>query len=273
MIGFKTNSTQYSVVNAYWLAQASRLAYRGEAEIKTVTASWGLDRCEFISETHTDPPVDTQVFVAADDSMIVVAFRGTENILDWITNAKVKQKPGGPLGKIHGGFLAAFQSVWGQIHETIEEFDADSKPRSVWVTGHSLGGALATITAAQMIEDDDPIHGMYTYGQPRVGDRKFAREFDGEFEPRAFRHVNSHDIVTRVPPRRSPGGDRYRHIGSLKYFDAGGDLHDDINWWNWFLSVFRHDFDSLRDKLGHPFSDHDIDRYVALLKALAERDS
>lgn len=51
--------------------------------------------------------------------------------------------------------------------------------------------------------------GLYTFGQPRTGDREFARKPDADFEQQTFRYVNNNDIVTRVPFRAM----NYSHVG------------------------------------------------------------
>ncbi|WP_437980327.1 lipase family protein [Sorangium sp. So ce117] len=90
------------------------------------------------------------------------------------------------------------------------------KLEALYITGHSLGAALAVIAAA-LIETDDQLtglrsalRGVYTYGQPMVGDSTFATEFDEKLGKKLFRHVYSRDIVPRMPPLTV---DRYVHFG------------------------------------------------------------
>ena len=99
------------------------------------------------------------------------------------------------------------------ILETVEkcfqrEFhEQDKIPKSIYVTGHSLGGALATISAlhlAQFLkldlsrEETESRIFLYTFASPRVGNQKFAEECSQKF--RAYRIANSEDIVPGVPP-------------------------------------------------------------------------
>jgi hypothetical protein len=86
----------------------------------------------------------------------------------------------------------------------------------IWLTGHSLGAALATL-AADRFQD---VQGLYTFGSPRVGDRQFQKNF----QLRAYRVVNGDDIVARVPPKGI-----YRHVGALKFIDHQGRIDDGLD--------------------------------------------
>ena len=137
----------------------------------------------------------------------------------------------GPFGgKVHTGFYNGVNKVWGELKSTIENFK-ESGQKSLWFTGHSLGAALATLAVAKLRTDDQPVDGLYTFGQPRTGDRTFAKNFNSDFKPYAFRFVNNNDIVTRVPPRVL----EFSHIGTFKYFTEKGELVNDIGRWNRFL--------------------------------------
>lgn len=78
--------------------------------------------------------------------------------------------------------------------------------RALYITGHSLGGALAVLAAALIHIDPelarvrDNLRGVYTYGQPMVGDQDFANRFQQEFGRKFFRHVYGRDVVPRLPP-------------------------------------------------------------------------
>ena len=86
-----------------------------------------------------------------------------------------------------------------QIGEIIGRIlDADHQ---VWLTGHILGGALAVLLAATLLESGLPVHGLYTFGAPRVGDKKFARALNTSLQGVAanWRVVNVDDLVPHVP--------------------------------------------------------------------------
>jgi hypothetical protein len=112
----------------------------------------------------------------------------------------------------------ALASVYTPIQDKIKEFRTNSQ--TVWFTGHSLGGALAMLAGTKMyFEDPDvPVAGIYTFGQPAIGDRTLASAYSEDFKSRAIRFVNNNDMV----PRTS----LCQHTGTVKYIDSTGKLHD-----------------------------------------------
>lgn len=264
---FEHDTTKYSSINAYWLGMASKLAYSDKEKIQQTAENWGLDKFAFIDGSRTN----TQVFVAANRKLIIVAFRGTEGKLkDWLTDAKIKQ-----VDQVHRGFKKAIDEVLPEIEHTINLFigkrltvaEAASSPKnpeipSVWYTGHSLGSALATLAVATMRRQGVPVDGLYTFGQPRTGSRKWSRIFNQDFKDFAFRHVNNNDVVTRVPPRSLD----YRHIGALRYYDADQNRHEDVSWWNRFLDRVKGRLDDFTKLHSDGIKDHSMDTYLACLK-------
>ena len=147
---------------------------------------------------------DTQGFVAlrrVGDAMdmAVVSFRGTENEQDWKTNLRYSLTPadfpqvGGSesAGKVHQGFLETFRSVRGQV----DRYLPIAKGLPIFITGHSLGGALATLGAAYLSAWG--LMACYTFGAPRVGDRGLA----SSLRIPVYRVVNPLDPVPLVPGR------------------------------------------------------------------------
>ena len=223
---FESNATAYSLTNAYWLAQAANIAYQEKGAIQQGVAKLGLENFEFLSKG------DTEGYVTANENIIVVAFRGTEpsHLQDLLADARV-DKVQGPLGEVHRGFLHAFELVKDDMFNAIQRLRDKTHPQSLWCTGHSLGAALAVVAVAQLLVDGQTVNGLYTFGQPRVGNDAFAAEFHRRFPGRHFRFVNNNDTVTRVPPRDFG----YDHTGELRYIDTAGHIQTDISFWNQFL--------------------------------------
>jgi hypothetical protein len=119
---------------------------------------------------------------------------------------------------VHEGFSKALGAVWGTMGILPERLQNRGN-KTVWITGHSLGGALAELCAARAALDGGiPVQGVYTFGQPRVGDGAFATAVETAIGGRIFRHVNHRDLVPRVPGF----GMLYRHYGNQIYFDKSG---------------------------------------------------
>lgn len=252
---FDPRTTQYRPQNALLLAKVALVAYQSPESIKPEVEKWGLSQFVFIDRK------DTQVFLAGDSEIILIAFRGTEpeRLQDWMTDAQIKRKAG-LYGKVHRGFLRALQSVWSEIQVIIEKWQTQAQ--SLWVTGHSLGGALATLAMATFGEKAKPVHGLYTFGQPRVGGKTFAKNFDLDFQSQTFRFVNNNDVVIRVSTRAMG----YRHIGRVVVFDSKGMLQTDPHFWNIFVNRLVGRVEDLGKPGTDGIKDHSMVRYVKNLE-------
>lgn len=203
------DDNQFSWQRALNCAAASQLAYSDAGKIQAETARWGFDHSEFFSEKKT------QGFIAWDAEIVLVSFRGTKELGDWLTNLNVarSQHPP-PYGKVHTGFYEGFNDARGRVSEILDKAAPDGK--RVWITGHSLGGALSTIMAAEFLEQIK-LSGVYTFGQPRVVNRRTQGLFRTHYHDRFFRIVNDDDIVPKVPPL-------LKHVGTILWFDEDGSL-------------------------------------------------
>ena len=89
-------------------------------------------------------------------------------------------------GKVHSGFKDALHEIWTDLLATLKQFQDNQQ--TLWFCGHSLGGALATLAVAELIGNNKiEVNGLYTIGQPRVGDSKFAKHFDLSVKGKCFR--------------------------------------------------------------------------------------
>jgi triacylglycerol lipase len=152
-------------------------------------------------------------YVASGKDVTVIAFRGTNarEISDWIANLDCLSTDT-QYGAIHKGFYNAYQSLKPQIVTLIGE----SKPKHLWITGHSLGGALALACAYDLIENEKVhLDGIITFGQPIVAHKQLAEHLDAVLLGRYAYFVNEADIVPRVPPN-------YTYCGSLVWFTGNG---------------------------------------------------
>ncbi|MCR9117929.1 MAG: lipase family protein [bacterium] len=264
---FNPAAETFSWRNAYLLACASELAYEEAGKIEPqVRKTWGFDEFEFFDEE------DTQAFVASGGGAVIACFRGTEisQLTDVFTDLDMSLVDGPWGGKVHEGFYDALSKVYRQIDGAIDSAIARTKRKygiaTFWATGHSLGAALATLLVARRLERGKPAQGLYTFGQPRTGDRKFARNFDFEFRSSTFRFVNSNDIVTRIP-QRIVG---YEHCGSFRYFDHSGAYSNQIGFWRSFLNRCQGSVIGLLNGEIDDVSDHSMSRYRNLIEKEVE---
>jgi len=159
-----------------------------------------------------------QGFWCVHDEVALLAFRGTSNPRQWIRDARFFPAPY-PWGRLHVGFRNGVNAHTADLRKFMNAAAAGSAA-FVWMTGHSLGGALAVISASKLTLLGPPAvvpPRVYTYGQPRVGLSGFAERFKQEFPERLVRFINEDDIVPRVPPI-------FQHTGLPKHIIRPGVL-------------------------------------------------
>lgn len=202
-------------MNSAKLLMFSSLAYLDQESLSKSLFDRG---CQLV-DAIDDPASDTQGLVCrTDKGEIVIAFRGTTGIADWSTNfnCSLVKCSTSDAGKVHAGFQYAASQVAGRVYSALLSFP-DSP---VYLTGHSLGAAVATLSAMRMawLRRSKQIARVETFGSPRVGDAAFAKEYEAAFGDRTIRHVCRRDVVARVPSLWRG----YRHVGKLHYYDSFG---------------------------------------------------
>ncbi|CAD5205628.1 unnamed protein product [Bursaphelenchus okinawaensis] len=140
------------------------------------------------------------------DKAIIISFRGSETQeqviregLDTLVKPPVPEFNG---TKVSYYFNNAFQAIWtGGMKEQFEKLAKQFPSYKIWITGHSLGGAMASVCAAE-IAYTHPSYAtrimLYTYGQPRTGDQAFAEFIDRHIK-QSYRIINNRDIVVNLP--------------------------------------------------------------------------
>ena len=226
---FDFKADGFSIVNAWWLAEASLLVYADRDFVTARLAEAGL---AVEGQQPFTAQGSTQCYVAHTEDFVIVAFRGTQvlkpgasihflDVLrDFYVDTKFSLIDCAEGGSIHKGFKAALDEVWeDQVRPHLDRLD-DGR-RTFWFTGHSLGGALATLAASRF----KSVSGVYTFGSPVVGDQEFAQKF--RVAAKTYRFVNNEDLVAQLP---APGshGLTYEHVGHLKLIDSSGEKLLDV---------------------------------------------
>ena len=236
--------------------------------------------CECFSLLNKDPlfiesDIDCQLYMSVlNKESILCAFRGTENMRDWLTDANMIRVPmdlkdvpkkNRPLA--HWGILRQFRSVETKITTFIdEELKGNNEIKNIIYTGHSLGGGLATIALMNYSHMYPELkHGCVTFGSPRVGNTSFKNIFT---EKCSFskRYVNYYDPVPSMPFSL-----RYSHICPSEHINANIINHEDTNISRFFWILYY--------KVAHwcgstynPVNDHDITGYYDKLCEILKDD-
>jgi hypothetical protein len=210
-------TTERHLANAWWCAEVSMLAYHEPASVSQLSSAVTMDGWQI--QTFGDNMATYAVLLRSNVAAIL-AFRGTRvsgfrnlealftqpaiNLTDLSSDFDFAPKPFPAGGMVHDGFGQAFNEFW-KVHR--QEIIAAIGGRTLFVTGHSLGAALATI-AAQIIPG---VRALYTFGSPRVGNAGFCDLFRARNLP-VYRFVNGLDLVTTAPPQGTLG---FSHVGTV----------------------------------------------------------
>lgn len=243
--------------NAYLSMMAAKLSYENDSFVETtVRDRWKMEflQCGDFWNDHLEQH-STRAIMLKDRDLIVLAFRGTRPFdadawrtsidLSWYeVEVKLEGEAGLEWVSIHGGFMKALGLQKGrgglkEMDEVAEEgksyayYEIKEMLRNLLkergtkfiVTGHSLGGALAIlfVGALCMHKEDailDKLEGVYTFGQPKVGDERFGEYMRRKIcrQVKYYRYVYSSDRVPRMPRDGMVFG--FKHFGPCLYFNS-----------------------------------------------------
>lgn len=247
-------------------AELCRLVYGAPDFVKMVLlaakSKLGLDIVKWIGGESAEARARScgaDGFVAERDGTLYVVLRGTqlnrfEDLIADLTAISEKKRG---AWRVHAGFTKTFERH--EVKDRLEKLLVNRSGKVVF-TGHSLGGAMATLAAASFGKAGDP---LITFGSPRVGDPVFAADLKRK-GLKIDRYVLCCDIIARLPPKRLPtnhpedlttaiyghnpvtngidklltkianmlaGGSSYEHVGEIHYIDRKGALHQED--WGW----------------------------------------
>lgn len=233
----------------------------------------------------------TQAIVVRSETFVALAFRGTEanRFEDVRADTRARLEPCASGGRVHAGFRDAFEIVHAQLARILDDEALRDLP--LFVTGHSLGGALATL-ASKRLRHPGGIAACYTFGSPRVGDD----EWISTLKDPVHRIVNAADCVSMLPPegplvelvgwalawiptygarvrewlRANYCG--YQHCGNMRYLtDCPTDDFEGVRLLYSVSGLYRLKGWILKHALRRLLADHCIDVYCRKLEIIAER--
>ena len=226
----------------FFFAVCSALAYRNPER------GWTKHFEALGVEVHFYDENGAQCYVLEDDNKIIVAFRGTEpkQWSDIKADLSFRKTWHRGDGKVHRGFMIETWKLFDELAMHVYRTD-----KQVYITGHSLGGAMATLYSMSCRPQYSPQ--VYTYGSPRVGNMDFCQTYDNDH----VRVVNNNDAVTSVPP--SLFG--FRHTVKPLYINHYGHVRN-LTPWQRLKDKVRGHFSSWRKfEFFDSLRDHSIDKY------------
>lgn len=276
---FSPGESSFSRVNALYLAHASAVAYH-RAPAAEAEERLGLKTIAFRNTVTR-----TRGYLGVCDTHAVLAFRGTVpgTLPNWVTDAVVKLVECEHYeGRVHHGFSSALRRTWDKIEPLLDE--AEGKP--LFLTGHSLGGALALLAACRLAKADRAPVATYTFGAPRVGDPKFCA---GHVLP-TYRVVNRLDLVPEMPmaslqrlvPKESKFASPktlarlkkaaelvrcYDHVNTFVYIDRDGVVTQDADIEPWHAHAVARAIATRGKSFLEGITDHLIGSYIRSLEA------
>jgi len=152
-------------------------------------------------------------YIGVDESkqIVVMAFEGSQDftqIWDQVIESGMTPHPTIPGALVMTYFMQYYIETAPLLESVMTSVLQNYSSYQVYVTGHSLGGALAVLAAASMVQSgvlDSDSTTVYTYGQPRVGDYGFAKAAQANIRT-LYRLIHFNDPVPHIPPCTSIAG-------------------------------------------------------------------
>lgn len=162
-------------------------------------------------------------YIAQDSAgNVVVVIRGTHGVHEWIHDGLYLAVPCpfmAEAGHTEDGFTDMYMSLRvnadnesKRLVDFIAKMEFPRPMKSMTLCGHSLGAALATLLALDLVANTQYKDlALYNFASPRTGDQKFAEVFN-RLVPNTYRIANGRDLVTEIPPSFLSHKHSYTHV-------------------------------------------------------------
>ncbi|MGH9280291.1 MAG: lipase family protein [Acidimicrobiales bacterium] len=234
---------------AHLLATCSGYAYGDELTVAMLMARMGLpnNHCLRITESIDAMLIraTAQLVQSSDGRVVILCYRGTQllDIINWLASIDVRAGPM-PISipgsykpfDVHGGFYRNVRSIRFEVIHALNralagkniinaEEPMPNPMQALYLTGHSLGGAMAALMTIMLLADPgyakiaETLRATYTFAQPMMGNKDFAAACNANdfLRNNVFRYIYNRDIVPRVPPAFTGAfahfGQEYEYVG------------------------------------------------------------
>lgn len=187
--------------NFYMGLAAANLSYQKNKLIKeNQLERWGFKKVHHLGKDKKG----YRAYVAEHRKFVLISVRGTKSNQDYLTNAMFFQSNFDEYSRIegtrvHAGMKDAYEKLRAPLYELLSEITDQSKP--IFLTGHSLGGALGILLTYELYLDGYNIRAMNAYAQPKVGNDKLQKQIDRTVGHLIFGLAAEDDITPMVPPQ------------------------------------------------------------------------
>ena len=228
------------------MAKLASNAYLDGKDAKPVMKELGFTGHKFFENDGA------QCHAVWDKEQYVLCFRGTEptELSDLLADLNAIPRGSMTHGWVHSGFRGELDKLWDAIVDHLNKHQG----KKLYITGHSLGAAMATI-ACSRIEEFRKVEQLTTFGSPRVGTRKFVKHIQTPHK----RLVNNNDVVTKVPLWIMG----YKHHGELTYINFYGNIRKLTTW-----QMIKDKWRGWRNNALDGVADHGMGNYVRHTKGL-----
>jgi hypothetical protein len=216
---FEPLKTEFSLANCWWLSECAFLVYCHPGFARMAMKLAGFDNFRFFQGKGTE------CMVCWNHEAVILSFRGTEMkslsaLHELRTDLDTAPVPFESGGMVHKGFLKGLEEVWSGsdgLEKFITDLMAKDPERPLWISGHSLGGALAALCFTRLPKAT----GVYLFGAPRIGDQQFINLTKGR---PVWRVEHGRDPIPLVPPDVPQLKFNFKDLGELIFIDKEGSI-------------------------------------------------